>query len=136
MIDQSIRPVFRGTRYAVSFLVAAGASSIIAISSMYGVVGQREPIGYCTAKAGVNGFVRAAALDVADRGVRANAICPGFIESELAIEVANLEADPEAALRHKRPMHAIPRPGKPEEVAAAAVFLASDAVAFLSRVMR
>lgn len=132
MMDQNMRPVFLSSRYAVRHLVAAGAGSIIAISSMYGLVGQRERIGYCAAKAGVIGFVKAAALDLADKGVRANAICPGFIETDLAIEVANLEADPEAALRHKRLMHAIPRPGKPEEVGAAAVYLASDASAFMT----
>ena len=132
MMDQNIRPVFLASRYAVAHLVAAGAGSIIAISSMYGVVGQRERIGYCAAKAGVIGFVKAAALDLADKGVRCNAICPGFIETDLAREVANLEADPEAALRHKRLMHAIPRPGKPEEVGAAAVYLASDLSAFMT----
>ncbi len=132
MVDHNIRPVFLASRYAAAHLVAAGSGSIIAISSMYGLVGQRERIGYCTAKAGVIGFVKAAALDLADKGVRVNAICPGFVETDLAIEVAKLEADPEAALRHKRMMHAIPRPGRPEEIGAAAVYLASDLSAFMT----
>jgi 2-keto-3-deoxy-L-fuconate dehydrogenase len=70
------------------------------------------------------------ALDLADKGVRANALCPGFIETALSIEIASKEADPEAEMQRKRLMHPIPRPGKLEEVAALAVHLASDESAF------
>ena len=132
IVDHNIRPVFLASRYAVAHLLQAGGGSIIAISSMYGLVGQKERAAYCTAKAGVIGMVRAIALDLADKGVRANAICPGFVETELAVAVAQQEADPEAALRQRRMMHAIPRAGRAEEIGAAAVYLASDVSAFMT----
>jgi NAD(P)-dependent dehydrogenase (short-subunit alcohol dehydrogenase family) len=99
---------------------------------MYGLVGQKERAGYCAGKHGVIGLVKSAALDFAEKGVRVNAICPGFIETPLSIEVANLEPDPEATLRAKRLMHAIPRPGKLEEIGEFAVYLASDLAAFMT----
>lgn len=128
--DANLLPIYLGAHVAAPHLVAAGSGSVIAISSMYGLVGQRERIAYCTSKAGVIGMIRAMALDFADKGVRANALCPGFIETELSIEVASKEANPEAELRRKRLMHPIPRAGRLEEVAAAAVHLASDESAF------
>jgi NAD(P)-dependent dehydrogenase (short-subunit alcohol dehydrogenase family) len=100
-------------RCAVPHLLQAGSASVIAIASMYGLVGQYERVAYCAAKAGVIGMVRAMALDFADKGVRVNAIAPGFIETELSHQIASQEPDSEAALRARRAMHAIPRAGQP-----------------------
>jgi NAD(P)-dependent dehydrogenase (short-subunit alcohol dehydrogenase family) len=132
IIDNTLRPIFLGVRYAAPHLLAAGKASVIVISSMYGLVGQRERVAYCGAKAGANGMVKSMALDFADRGVRVNAICPGFIETPLAIEVANLEPDPEAVLNAKRLMHPIARAGGLDEVGELAVYLASDLSAFMT----
>jgi NAD(P)-dependent dehydrogenase (short-subunit alcohol dehydrogenase family) len=132
IIDINMRPVFLAVRYGIPHLVAAKAASVIAISSMYGLVGQRERVAYCGAKAGVNGMVMSMALDLAEKGVRVNAICPGFVETPLSLEVAKAEPDPEAAMRAKRMMHPIPRPGKLEEMGELAVYLASDLSAFMT----
>ena len=70
------------------------------------------------------------ALDLADKGVRANAICPGFVETELSLEMISRESDPAATLQKRRSMHPIPRSGRLEEVGEAAVYLASDAAAW------
>ena len=77
-------------------------------------------------------MVRAMALDFADKGVRVNAIAPGFIETELSHQIASQEPDPEAAMRARRAMHAIPRAGQPEEIGEAAAYLASDAASFMT----
>ena len=78
------------------------------------------------------GMVRAMALDFADKGVRVNAIAPGFIETDLARTIAAQKPDPEAAMRTRRAMHAIPRAGQPEEIGEAAAYLASDAASFMT----
>jgi NAD(P)-dependent dehydrogenase (short-subunit alcohol dehydrogenase family) len=113
-------------------LLQAGNGAVIAIVSMYGLVGQYERVAYCGAKAGMIGMVRAMALDFADKGVRVNAIAPGFIETDLARGIAAQEPDPEAAMRTRRAMRAIPRAGRPEEIGEAAAYLASDAASFMT----
>jgi NAD(P)-dependent dehydrogenase (short-subunit alcohol dehydrogenase family) len=132
IIDHTLRPAFLAMRFGAEHLIAAGKASIIIISSTYGLVGQRDRAGYCAAKHGVIGLVKSAALDFAEKGVRVNAICPGFVDTPLAIEVAKLEADPEAALAAKRKMHPVPRAGKLEEMGELAVYLASDLSAFVT----
>ena len=132
IIDHTLRPAFLAMRYAAEHLIAAGNASVIIISSAYGLVGQRERAAYCAAKAGVIGLAKSAALDLADKSVRVNAICPGYVETALSIEVARLEADPEAALETKRRMHPIPRAGRLEEIGELAVYLASDLAAFVT----
>jgi len=64
--------------------------------------------------------------------VRVNAIAPGFIETELPRGIAAQEPDPEAAMRTRRAMHAIPRAGRPEETGEAAAYLASDEASFIA----
>ena len=130
IIDNNLRPVFLAVRHGIAHLLAAGQGSVIVISSMYGLVGQRERVAYCGAKAGVNGMVRSMALDLAGNGIRVNAICPGFVETQLALDVASREADPEASLRSKRLMHPIARAGRLAEMGELAVYLASDLSAF------
>ncbi|HET6618587.1 MAG TPA: SDR family oxidoreductase [Dongiaceae bacterium] len=132
IVDHSLLPPFLAMRFGADHLLAARKASVIVISSMYGLVGQKERAGYCAGKHGVIGLVKSAALDFAEKGVRINAICPGFIETPLSLEVVKLEADPQAALEAKRRMHAIPRPGKLEEVGELAVYLASDLAAFMT----
>lgn len=124
--DANLLPVFLASRYGAEHLLAAGSGSIIAIASMYGLVGQRERSAYCAAKAAVIGLIKSMALDFAEHGIRANAICPGFIETELSLSTVAKETDPEASLRARRLMHPIPRPGRVEEVASLAVYLASE----------
>lgn len=130
--DTNLLSAFLAVRAAAPHLVASGHGSVIAIASMYGVVGQHDRIAYCTSKAGVLGMVRAAALDFSRKGVRVNAINPGFIETELALSVAAQSPDPAKALAERRAMHPIPRAGRPEEIGAAAVFLAGDESGFIT----
>jgi NAD(P)-dependent dehydrogenase (short-subunit alcohol dehydrogenase family) len=132
IMDHTLRPAFLSVRYACPHLLAATSASVIIISSTYGLVGHAERVAYCGSKAGVIGMVKAMALDFATRGVRVNAICPGYVETPLSVEVAQAEADPEAALNAKRLMHPIPRAGKLEEIAELAVYLAGEKSAFMT----
>ena len=131
ILDGNLLPVFLAVSAALPHLARDGGA-VIAISSIYGLVGQRERLAYCAAKSGVLGMVRAMALDLAESGVRVNAICPGFIETELAQSIAAKEPDPEAALASRRAMHPIPRAGTTAEIGGAAVWLASAAGAWVT----
>ncbi len=128
----NLNPVYLGAHYAAPHLVASGHGSVIAIASAYGVIGQKERVAYSTAKAGIIGMVRSMALDFAPHKVRVNAISPGVIETELFFATLQREADPEAMLQRRRAMHPIGRTGKPEEIAAVVVLLASDGGGFIT----
>jgi NAD(P)-dependent dehydrogenase (short-subunit alcohol dehydrogenase family) len=130
--DHSLLPPFLAMRFGAEHLLKANGASVIVISSMFGLTGQKERAGYCAGKAGVIGLVKSAAMDFADRNVRVNAICPGFIETPLALEVAKLEPNWEEVIEFKRRMHPIPRPGKLEEVGELAVYLACDLSGFMT----
>jgi NAD(P)-dependent dehydrogenase (short-subunit alcohol dehydrogenase family) len=130
--DHSLLPPFLAMRFGAEHLLKANGASVIVISSMFGLTGQKERAGYCAGKAGVIGLVKSAAMDFAEKKVRVNAICPGFIETELALEVAKQEPNWEEVIELKRRMHPIPRPGRVEEVGELAVYLACDLAAFMT----
>src|SRR6185312_1639434 len=85
---------------------------------------------YCTAKGGVINLTRAIALENGRDGIRCNCICPGYIDTGMAQRYFEIQADPAAAREAAGRMHALGRIGRPEEVAAMALFLASDEAGF------
>jgi len=107
------------SRAAIPHMLAAGWGRIINISSVWGLVGAAGEVVYSAAKAGVIGFTRALAKELARAGITVNAVAPGAIETEM---LAHLSPEERAALAGEIPMG---RLGRPEEVAAAVLFLAS-----------
>jgi meso-butanediol dehydrogenase/(S,S)-butanediol dehydrogenase/diacetyl reductase len=128
--DANLVSTFLTCRQAVPHLKASGGGAIIAIASVLGLLGSRRRVAYCASKAGVIGMVRAMALDLADVGIRVNAICPGFVETELTEVVIASEPDPAAVRETRRRSIPIGRSGEPAEIGAVAVYLASDEAAW------
>jgi NAD(P)-dependent dehydrogenase (short-subunit alcohol dehydrogenase family) len=87
---------------------------------------------YVTAKHALLGLVRAMSLDYAQQNIRVNCVCPGAIDTPMLRWAANLDANPEKVLATCNRMHALGRMGKPEEVASAIAFLASDWASFIT----
>ena len=108
-------------------MTAHGGGSIINIASVLGSVGIAGSSAYVTAKHGLLGLTKNAALEHSAAGVRVTAVGPGFIRTPLL--EANLDADAQAALSAQ---HATGRLGTSEEVAALVAFLASDAATFIT----
>ena len=119
--------MFYGTRAQAPAIARNGGGSIVNISSVLGSVGIPMSSAYVTAKHGVVGLTKNAALEYGAQGVRVNAVGPGFIHTPLVD--ANLDADAQAALAAK---HALGRLGDSQEVANLVAFLASDAATFVS----
>src|SRR5258708_387689 len=132
IVNGNLFPMFLAIRHTAPHLMQSQRGSFIAISSMYGLVGQPERTAYSAAKGGMNGMIRSIALALADKGVRANAICPGFIETDLSMEMISREDDPQAVLKAPRRMHPIPRAGTTDDIGAMAAFLASDGAAWIT----
>lgn len=105
---------------------------IVNVASIGGVIGIRERIAYCTTKFAVVGFTKSLALDHARDGIRANAVCPGRVETPFVRSRLAEYPDPEKAYREMSDTQAIGRMGTPEEIAAAVLYLASDEAAFIT----
>jgi NAD(P)-dependent dehydrogenase (short-subunit alcohol dehydrogenase family) len=123
---------FLAARAAVPHLAASAPSSVILIASVVATAAMKERIAYCTSKAGIIGMTRAMALDLAGMKVRVNAISPSLVLTELSLSILSRESDPAATLARREAQHPLGRLGQPEEIGAAAVYLASEASAWMT----
>ena len=113
-------------------MLARRTGSVINIASIGGVVGICDRLAYCTTKFAVVGLTKSLALDHAADGVRVNCICPGRVETPCVQARLREYPDPEKAYREMSATQAIGRMGRPEEIAAAAHYLASDEAALVT----
>ena len=128
IMDVDLKGVMLGTKHGIKTMLQTGGGVILNWSSTGGMNGSVMPVSvYSAAKAGVIAFTKAAAIEYGTRGIRANAICPGFIETEMSGGKGAAERFP-AMVKGT----ALQRGGQPEEVAELASFLASDRATFLT----
>ena len=120
--DINVRGLWLLSRAVLPQMRAAGGGSIINIASVLSMLGARNRVAYAASKGAVMAMTKAMALDHAAENIRVNCICPGIVATEM-VEKFNLD---EAARRQRVAMHPMGRFGQPEDVASAAVFLASD----------
>jgi NAD(P)-dependent dehydrogenase (short-subunit alcohol dehydrogenase family) len=124
VIAIDLKGVFLCMKYAIPQMLRAGGGAIVNIASIAGMVGLARTPAYSAAKAGVVQLTKVAALDYADRNIRVNCVCPGMIDTPM-VQRIGVEAQQQFIAR--QPLR---RLGTADEIAAAAVFLASDASAF------
>lgn len=128
----NVRGVFNLCKAFVPAMLGRGSGSVINLSSIGGVVGVRDRLAYTTSKHAVVGMTKALALDHSHTGVRFNAICPGRVETPFVRARIAEYPDPEAAAREMASTQLNGRMVQPEEVAALALYLASDASAMVT----
>jgi NAD(P)-dependent dehydrogenase (short-subunit alcohol dehydrogenase family) len=126
VVAVNLKGVFLGMKHGIPAMLQGGGGSIINTASAAGLVGWKGLAAYSAAKGGVVQLTKSAALDVAESGVRVNAICPGMTWTGLAN--AGDEPPPDGS----RPPQPMARWGLPHELAAAALFLASDESSFVT----
>jgi len=128
----NVRGLFNMTRAFLPAMISRRSGVVINMASIGGVVGLRDRVAYCTTKFAVVGLTKCVALDHALDGIRANCICPGRVETPFFTARLREYPDPEKAYRELAATHALNRMGKPDEIAAAAAYLASDDAAFIT----
>ena len=133
MLGVNLDGVFLGTKHAIRAM-AGHAGSIINISSILGIDGAATAAAYCASKGGVRLFTKAVALECgeAGNGIRVNSVHPGYIRTQMFDSDIAAFGSLEAKLKTVNALHPIGRIGRPEEVAAGIVFLASDESSFMT----
>jgi 3-oxoacyl-[acyl-carrier protein] reductase len=126
VIDTNLTGAFFTARPALRGMLRRRTGSIVAVSSIVGLIGNPGQANYAAAKAGLIGMVRALAREAGGRGVRVNAVAPGYIGTDMT---AALSDDQREALLVRTPLG---RLGTPEDVAGAVAFLCSDDAAFIT----
>jgi 3-oxoacyl-[acyl-carrier protein] reductase len=126
VIDTDLTGVFHATQACIGTFLRQKSGSIVNISSVSGLKAMPGQVNYAAAKAGVIGFTRSLAKEVAPFNIRVNAVAPGFIESDMLSALTEK--------RREKVIGEIPfgRFGMPEEVAGAVLFLLSDAAAYIT----
>ena len=123
------RGTFLTCKYAIPSMIERGGGSIVNMASVAGIVGLRNRAAYCASKGAVIAFTRALAVDHVAEGVRVNAVCPGTVDSPWVQRLVAEAGESIDVLRARQPMG---RLGRPEEIAEAVLYLASDAAVFMT----
>lgn len=126
VLQTNLTGTFLATKLALRHMIRARWGRIINITSVVGEIGNAGQANYAAAKAGIIGFTRSVAREVASRGVTVNAIAPGFVDTDMT---AGLTEDQKTLILQQIPMR---RYAAPEEIAPLAAFLASDEAAYIT----
>ena len=126
VLNTDLTSLFRVCKASVRYLMKSRRGRIISITSVVGVTGNAGQSNYAAAKAGIIGFTRALARELAGRAITVNAVAPGFIETDMTAELSQKQRE---LLLADIPMK---RLGTPADIAAAVAFLASPAAAYIT----
>ena len=128
----NVRGIFNLTKAFLPGMLQRKSGNIINRASIGGIVGIRDRLAYCTTKFAVVGMTKSMALDHAAEGIRVNCICPGRVETPFVSARLKEYPDPQKAYQEMSSTQALGRMARPEEIASAALYLASDESAFIT----
>lgn len=129
IVDTNLRGVFLCMKYEIPLILKQGGGAIVNTSSGAGIIGVAYGAAYVASKHGLIGLTKSTALEYAKSNIRVNAVCPGYIETEMMDRFTGGTSEGREKVIAEEP---IGRMGKPEEVAAAVIWLSSDAASFVT----
>jgi NAD(P)-dependent dehydrogenase (short-subunit alcohol dehydrogenase family) len=132
VFDVNLKAMFLVCRQVLPVMVRQGGGAIVNTSSISGLLGWPASAAYCASKAGVIGLTRQVAVDYAPHGIRVNCICPGTTLTPMIERLFSQDKDPAGFRKTVEAMHPLGRLALPEEIAEAALFLASSEASFIT----
>lgn len=132
LMGVNLKGVFLVSKACLPHMIKSGSGVLVNVASELGVVGEANVAAYCASKGGVIMLTKAMAIDHGQHGIRINALCPGPIETELLNEVFQSCDDPQGLRESFEERIILNRLGHPQEIAKAALFLASDDSSFMT----
>ena len=132
VIGVNLTGVWLCMKYEIPQMLKQGGGVIINMASIFGLVGLANASAYIASKHGVVGLTKAAALEYSAKGIRVNAVCPGFIETPMLMERSLKAGENPEVYQQIVSVHPIGRLGKPEEIAETVLWLCSDGASFVT----
>jgi NAD(P)-dependent dehydrogenase (short-subunit alcohol dehydrogenase family) len=126
ILDVNLKGAFLCSKHCISEMIKGGGGSIVNIGSEAGIVGIKNQVAYNVSKSGVIALTKSTAIDLAAHNIRVNCVCPGTTETPLVKAAVERAPDPAAARRALEEVRPADRLGRPEEIAAGILYMASD----------
>lgn len=132
VLNVNLRGAWNAARAVIPHMLAAGGGSIVNVSSVQALASQQNVLAYTVSKHGLIGLTRSIAMDFAGRGIRANAVCPGTVDTPMLKWAASLDPDPSSVYDACNAMHPLGRIAQTREIAEVALFLAHGSSSFVT----
>jgi NAD(P)-dependent dehydrogenase (short-subunit alcohol dehydrogenase family) len=132
VLNVNLRGAWNAARSVIPYLLKSGGGTIVNVSSVQALASQQNVLAYTVSKHGLLGLTRSIAMDFAKQNIRANAVCPGTVDTPMLEWAASLDPHPESVYEACRKMHPIGRIAKPIEIAEVVAFLAHSSSSFVT----
>ncbi|HEY2846479.1 MAG TPA: SDR family oxidoreductase [Pyrinomonadaceae bacterium] len=132
VMNVNLRGAWNAARAAIPELLAGGGGTIVNVSSVQALASQQNVLAYTVSKHGLIGLTRSIAMDFAKQNIRANAVCPGTVDTPMLAWAASLDPDPESVYEACRQMHPLGRIATAREIAEVVAFLAHSSSSFVT----
>jgi NAD(P)-dependent dehydrogenase (short-subunit alcohol dehydrogenase family) len=132
VLNVNLKGAWNAARAAIPFIKQAGGGTIVNVSSVQALASQQNVLAYTVSKHGLLGLTRSMAMDFAKDGIRANAVCPGTVDTPMLKWAASLDPDPQSVYDACNQMHPLGRIAQPREIAEVVAFLAHENSSFVT----
>lgn len=132
VLDVNLKGAWNAAKAAIPFIQQAGGGSIVNVSSVQALASQQNVLAYTVSKHALIGLTRSMAMDFAKDKIRANAVCPGTVDTPMLKWAASLDPDPQSVYDACNAMHPLGRIAQPREIAEVVAFLAHESSSFVT----